>query len=202
MNPHAAQPVRRPTHAQRPAICRPGLVLLLACVGGLGLFTACSRTATDFSAVQASLVESSGCDWARQIRIGVPSFLFTVARAGLGFVDMDPEARAAIQTMRGLRLAIYERAAGTPDRAQMLQAADRAMSSRGWDRVVGVLDGRQLVAVFAPTGMKAGGNLELCVIVFDGDQLVFVSGRADPEPLVQVALRHVSAERERLISKR
>ena len=32
----------------------------------------------------------------------------------------------------------------------MLVAADSAMTARGWERVVGVMDGRDLVAVYLP----------------------------------------------------
>ncbi len=178
---------------------RTALVLGLFLAAGL---TACSRSGADFSNMQAAVVQESGCDWARQIRIGVPGVLFSVARAGLSFVDLEPEARAAIQTLRGLRVALYERASGTPDRPAMLAAADRAMKARGWSRVVGVLDRHDMVAVFAPDHLHEADALEVCVVVFDGNELVFVSGRANPAPLAELALRHFAAERDRLLAHR
>lgn len=178
---------------------RATLVLTLALAVVL---TACSKTGSDFSSMQSAVVQESGCDWARQIRFGVPGVLFSVARAGLSFVEIEPEARAALQTLRGLRVALYERASGTPDRTAMMVAADRAMQARGWSRVVGVLDRQEMVAVFAPDTLQQTRDLEVCVVVFDGNQLVFASGRANPAPLTELALRHFAAERDRLMAQR
>ena len=174
----------------------PSWVLSAALGVGLLLTVAgCSRPARDFSAVQAALIEHSGCEWQRTIRVGIPAGLFSVARWGLRFVDIEPEARAALDTMHGVRVAIHQLARGNADRAAMLAAADTALLPRGWDRVVGVLEQKEMVAVYLPARMKAGDLLELCVVVFDGEQLVLVSGRADPEPLVELALRHTAEQR-------
>ncbi|MCZ7637921.1 MAG: DUF4252 domain-containing protein [Verrucomicrobia bacterium] len=145
--------------------------------------------------MQAALIEHSSCEWQRTIRVGIPAGLFSVARWGLRFVDIEPEARAALDTMHGVRVAIYQRAHGDADRAAMLAAADTALSARGWERIVGVLERKEMVAVYLPGQMKAGDLLELCVVVFDGEQLVLVSGRADPEPLVELALHHTAEQR-------
>jgi len=163
----------------------------------VGLLTACSRPGTDFSAVRAEVIAQSGCDWARQIHIGVPSCLFTAVRLGISVADvgLEPEVKAALQTLGGLRVAVCQRAAGSPDLPAMLKTADGALARRGWDRVVGVLDRQELAAVYAPARTAPDGPLELYVIVWDGEQLVFVSGRARLEPLAEIALRHVTAAR-------
>jgi hypothetical protein len=38
----------------------------------------------------------------------------------------------------------------------MLAAADSAMTARGWERVVGVMDGKDLVAVYLPEMQRDG----------------------------------------------
>ena len=69
-------------------------------------FTGCSRGARDFRALQDSVVKESGCGWDREFRISVAPCLFGLARAGLSVVDLEPEVRAALETVRGVRIAI------------------------------------------------------------------------------------------------
>ena len=69
----------------------------------------------------------------------------------------------------------------------MLASADSAMTARGWERVVGVIDGRDLVAVYLPKKLSVH-RLKCCVLVFDGKEMVLVSAQGNPEPLVAYAL--------------
>lgn len=190
------EPARPPAApAARPRF--PSAAGLLCCLAVLGCVTACSRTGPDFGAVRAEVIERSGCDWARQIHVAVPSFLFTAVRMGTSIADfkLEPEVKAALQTMRGLRVAVCQRAGGSPDLPAMLEAADGALGRRGWEPVVRVLQRREMVAVYAPARLASEGPIELCVVVFDGDQLVLVSGRARLEPLAEIGLKHVAEAR-------
>lgn len=69
----------------------------------------------------------------------------------------------------------------------MLAAADSAMTARGWERAVGVADGRNLVTVYFPKKISVQ-RLKCCVMVFDGKELVLVSAQGNPEPLLEYAL--------------
>jgi hypothetical protein len=82
-------------------------------------------------------------------------------------------------------------ASGTPppERAAMLAAADSAMTARGWERVVGVMDGKELVAIYLPGEKVSVHRLQCCVLVFDGKEMVLVSVRGNPEPLLIYALK-------------
>jgi hypothetical protein len=120
--------------------------------------------------------------------------VFGLARMGLNFVELEPEAKAALETVRGARFALYQLAAGSADRGQLREAADRAMAREGWERVVGAFTGDACVLVYVPVDLKAHRDLELCVVVFDGRQLTFVSGRANPAPLTDLALGHLARE--------
>jgi hypothetical protein len=70
----------------------------------------------------------------------------------------------------------------------MLAAADSAMTTRGWDRVVGVMDGQDLVTVYLPAKNVSIHRLKCCVMVFDGEKMVLVSAQGNLEPLLKYAL--------------
>ena len=69
----------------------------------------------------------------------------------------------------------------------MLNAADKAMNSRGWERVVGVIDNEQMVAVFLPAKITSANRMKCCVAVLDDRKLIVVSAKADLQPLVELA---------------
>ena len=76
----------------------------------------------------------------------------------------------------------------------MLAASDAAMTARGWDRVVGVMDGPDLVTVYLPEKIASARRMKCCLMVFDGQEMVVVSARANLEPLLKYALAHQRAE--------
>lgn len=162
------------------------LVPLLA-VGGLVLGVASYfRQSSDMRGLRKALAQASDVEWRQHIGLNVGSVTLGLARAGLSFAPLEPEARTAIRTVRGVEVGIYELATGSksPDRVAMLAAADRAMNSRGWERVVGVLEKKEMVGVYLPTQLGSVHRVKACVVVFDGRQMVVVSARADLEPLL------------------
>jgi hypothetical protein len=88
-------------------------------------------------------------------------------------------------------VGIYRVTPGTPlpDRAAILAAADSAMTARGWQRVVGVMESRNLVAIYLPGKNISVHRLKCCVMVFDGKEMVLVSARGNLEPLLTYALK-------------
>lgn len=70
----------------------------------------------------------------------------------------------------------------------MLAAAGSAMIARGWQRVAGVLDRRNLVAIYLPTKNISVHRVKCCVMVFDGKEMVLVSARGNPDPILTYAL--------------
>jgi hypothetical protein len=124
-----------------------------------------------------------------------------VARGVLLFTQLDRDAQTALRAVHGVEVGIYELNAtsSAPDRAAMLDAADQAMNSRGWERVVAVLDGDDMIGVFLPTKMTAANRMKCCVVVLDGRQLVVVSARADLGPVLE-CLRNKSDWRAKLPS--
>ena len=158
-------------------------------LGGLALGVASYfHLSSDTRALRNELTRASGAEWRKQIGLNIGNMTLGVVRGGVLFTKLDPEAKTALQAVRGVEVGVYELDSTSipPDRAAMLNAADKAMSSRGWERVVGVLDGDDMVGVFMPTKIASPSQMKCCVVVLDGKQLVLVSARVNPQPLVEL----------------
>lgn len=132
----------------------------------------------------------SSPSWDERIELSVGPLTFGAVRAGLSFVELDPEPRAALQSIRGAEAGIYELRSGVtrPDRGQMLRAADEAMARRGWERLLVVATEGELVTAYVPSDNQPTANLRVCLAVFQGRQLVVVSARGNIESLLELAL--------------
>jgi len=160
-------------------------LLVAAVAGHLGV-------KRDAGTLRNTLMESSAGDWDRTIEVNVGAFTLNLARAALAFVDLDPDVRTALRAVRGAEVGVYQLrgdAKKHPDRAAMLLAADKAMAARGWDRVVGVVDGDELVAVYLPAQIRSPRDVKVCICVLDNEQLVVAAARSNVEPLVELAVR-------------
>jgi hypothetical protein len=155
----------------------------------------CFHLSSDTKALQNSLIKSSGVEWRQRIALNAGGLTLCAVRAGLSCVHLDAGARAALQSVRGAEVGVYQLPVGTksPDRATLLAATDAAMTARGWDRVVGVMDGGDLVTVYVPDKTASARRMKCCLMVFDGQEMVVVSARADLEPLLKYALAHQRA---------
>lgn len=159
------------------------LLLLVLTVG-------CFRPSGNTRALRDAVLAAAGDGWSREIELGVGPLTFSVARGGTRFLDLPDEARTVIRAMRGADVGVYRyEGAGRPKvGAAVLRAADRGMAERGWERVVAVLDGDESVSVYTPKEYEAGSQLRLSVVVVDGSEMVIVSARGNPEPLINLAL--------------
>lgn len=162
------------------------LLLLVLLVAGVA---SCFRLGSDARALRNGLIKSSGVEWRQQIALNAGRLTLGAVRAGLSCVKLDPGARAALQSVRNAGVGVYQLPSGTPppDRAAMLAAADSAMTARGWERVVGVMDGKDLVAVYLPEKNIPVHCLKCSVMVFDGEEMVLVSAQGNLEPLLKYA---------------
>jgi hypothetical protein len=188
MNPSSLPPRTRPS-ARRlwlwGLLATPLLLLILL---GAGV-ASCFRLGADARAVRNALIKASGVEWRPQIVLNAGRLTLGAVRAGLSCVRLDPAARAALQSVHAAEVGVYQLPAGKPppNRAAMLASADSAMAARGWERVVGVIDGRDLVAVYFPKEASVQ-RLKCCVLVFDGKEMVLVSAQGNPLPLATYAL--------------
>jgi hypothetical protein len=65
------------------------------------------------------------------------------------------------------------------------------MKARGWDRIVGVVERGQLVAVYWPSAKVSAANVTCCVLVFEGENLIVTSVHGNLEPLFELARQHL-----------
>lgn len=189
MNPSPAPPLIRPP-ARRQWFW-VGLALLLLPFVALGVIAlgvvSCFHLSSDTRALRNGLMKASAVEWRQKIGLNIHSVTLGVVRAGLSFAPLDSEARAAVQAVRGVEVGIYEPAPGMepPDCAAMLAVADNVLNARGWERLVGVVGGEELVGVYVPDKTVPARQVKCCVLVFDGRQMVLVSARAEVEPLLR-----------------
>lgn len=168
-----------------------GLVLItipLVALGGLAFGVASYfHLSTDTRALRNELTRASGAKWRQQIALNIGSMTLGAVRGGLSFAPLDSKAKAALRAVRGAQVGVYKMTSESnhPNSAAMLSVADGVMSARGWERVVGGLDGEQMVGVFLPAGITSASQMKCCVVVLDGRQMVVVSARADLEPLLK-----------------
>jgi hypothetical protein len=195
MNPPPASSVVRLPAKRFWLRCIPVALLLLAIVIVVEVVS-WFHLSSDTKALRNSLIKSSGVEWRQRIALNAGGLTLSAVRAGLSFVHLDAGARAALQSVRGAEVGVYQLPSGAkpPDRAAMLAAADAAMTARGWDRVVGVMDGRDLVTVYLPDKTASACRMKCCLMVFDGQEMVVVSARANLEPLLKYALARQRAE--------
>jgi hypothetical protein len=158
------------------------------------LLTGCFKISGDLQALRDGVIQATSADdWEQDIEVGVGALTFTAARAGLSFVDLPEEARSALSAARSAEVGIYRLHGDHKriDRAAMLAGSDKAMLRAGWDRLVGVVERDQLVAVYVPQKMRSLRNIQACVLVFNKHQMVLASARSNLEPLLDLALKRI-----------
>lgn len=148
--------------------------------------TGCFRVSSETQALRDAALELTDAD--EQIELGVGFFTVSLARFGTKFLELPPEAKLVMDAVDGAECSVYEIRGDRPDSAKVLARADKSMEKRGFDRIVGVANRDQLVAVYVPRSMKSSHNMHVSVLVLDRKQLVCVKARGDLEPLVQLAL--------------
>jgi hypothetical protein len=198
MNSPSTPPVIRSSSEYRWLWVLLAVFLLMPVALAIGI-ASYFRLSSDTRALRSGLIKASGAEWRQQFAFNVGGLTCGAVRSGLSFVNLNQEARAAAQTVRGVEVSILRLSSGErpPDRATMLGAADSAMNRRGWDRVVAVLDGDDMVAVYVSSKTTSCSRIECCVVVFDGEQMILASARANLQPLLDCVL-HEHGLREKI----
>ena len=168
---------------------RLGIAFVLALLS-VGL-TGCFKVSSDVGALRDSVMKSAAAQWDEKIEIGVGPITLYLARAGLAFVDLDPEARTALHAVRGAEVGVYKLREGHKElkRAVILSAADKAMASRGWDRMVAVINEREFVAIYVRNDARSTRNVRACLLTLNGEGMVVASARSNLEPLMEMAFK-------------
>ena len=169
------------------------VIALVGCYGVASVF----RLRSDTRALRDVALESLGGTCEKKIALHVGGLTTALARAASSFFAIPPEARAALEAVRRADVGVYkvQRHQSPAVRATILAAADQAMQTRGWTRVVGVLEKRDLVAVYLPSGSFSSQRMKCCVLVLDNPNLVIASAQGNAEPLLELVRAHLDLER-------
>src|SRR6185436_3131332 len=123
-------------------VCLP----LLCAMGVAGYF----RLGSETQALRGSLMNLTPGQWDKQFAVHVGSLTLGLVRIGSRFFKLPPEPRAVLDAVHTAEVGVYrlkpERS--SIDYATILVSADKAMRARGWERVVGVAERQELVAVY------------------------------------------------------
>ncbi|HTH48105.1 MAG TPA: hypothetical protein VMB21_11370 [Candidatus Limnocylindria bacterium] len=166
-------------------------------VGALALVVWSSlHVGSDVAALRRSVMPSTA-GWHKQVEVSVGWFPLLLAKAGLHFAPLPPEARIALRAARSGEVVVYERSSpgALPDQGDLLLKADETMRRRGWDRTVGVVDHDDLVAVYTPAGLDSARRMKACVLVLNRENFVIVSAAADLRPLMELIHEHPEWQR-------
>ena len=175
------------------------IVLLLLVLFGLPLLGAVGvasyfRLSSDTRALRRNVMTSVPGQWDTKVAVRIGWLTTGLVRECSQLVQLPPEPRAALDALRGVEVAVYElqQQPRKADYAAVLALADKTMTSRGWDRVVGVVEANQCVAIFVPQKKFSAQNSACRVLVLSERDLVIVSAHGDLTPLLDLASKHVA----------
>jgi hypothetical protein len=150
--------------------------------------TGCFRVSSETQALRDAALDSGFARADEKIEFGIGFFTVGLAKLASRYIDIPPEARTALSSLKQAECAVYEVHQRRDSLASVLREADKAMESRGCERLVGLIQDRQLVAVYVPRDMKSAHDVKASILILNGKQLVCATARADARDLVQLAL--------------
>jgi hypothetical protein len=156
--------------------------------------TGCFRVSSDTHALRDAALDSGFARAEEKIEFGVGFFTVGLAKLATHYIDIPAEARTALSSLKQAECAVYEVQQRRESLASILMEADKAMESRGCERLVGVIQARQLVAIYVPRDMNSAHDVKASVLVLDGNHLVCVTARANARDLMQLALDKLRVE--------
>ncbi len=153
----------------------------------------CFGLGSDAAALRESVVTSANPPIHRQAELKLGWVPLTLARLGLRLADLEPEARLALESVRGVEVGLY--GCGDADASRgatdILAAGDDAMRPRGWERVVGVIQEETVVGVYTRDNARDPDDLRFCVVVRHGDHLVLAAVQCRAGPLMEIVREHL-----------
>jgi hypothetical protein len=170
---------------------KPTKLLFTSFLAALVLTTSgCFRVSSDTRALRDAALESGFGVAEEKIEVGVGFFTVGLAKLATKFIDIPPEARLALSSLKNAECALYQVKQRHVSLAAILTRADEAMLARGCERLVGVIEDNQLVAVYVPR-QGSPKYLEASVLVLTGDQLVCATAEANASDLIELAMSKV-----------
>jgi hypothetical protein len=196
MNP-ASQPSRPLRRVARWLLIITGLCLAPFAILALVAISYVSLD-SDSAALRRQIMSATGPGWATKVQLNVGPVTIGAANLGLRFVkDRNIEdARFALSAVSHASVGVYERtsAFGSWSRGKLLATTDLAMGQRGWTRLVGVVDEKETVIIYAPQDLTTGKSLEVCLAVINDKQLVVAATKVNASALEELIRLHASGE--------
>lgn len=179
-------------------------LVLLPLVGLVGMAVSFLTLDRDAALLRREVMAASGRDWSTRGQGSVGGVTLWLVRQGLALVPRpeNAEARAALRAVNAVSVGVY-RPVGSAESwsgEQLFQRTDRAMSARGWTRVVAVNDRSTHVLVYLADDDVAPRRM--CVAVANGRELVVVSATLDAEALADLVARHARGGLEKVVGEK
>jgi len=159
------------------ALLSCAVLLVLGVVGVTGYF----RLSSDAVALRQSLMNEVNGSWHKRLVIHVGHLTTGFVRLCSRCVKLGPEPEAALASIRGAEVGIYN-LRDEPvalNAGLILAGADKTMSERGWERAVGVSKEQQLVAIYLPRRAFSIQQLKCCLLLYQHGDLVIASARGN-----------------------
>ncbi len=174
-----------------------GALPVLCVVGVTGYF----RLGSDAAALRQAVMTATPGTWHKKIALRLGGFTTGLLRQGSQLFNLPREARAALDAVHGGEVGIYrlQRDGGLPKRNGLLPRADKLMRARGWERLVGVIEHNQVVAIYLPREKMTSRRVQFCLFVFQEDDLIIASARGNLEPLLAIASEHLPQDYRRAL---
>ena len=142
------------------------------------------------SDLRVSFAESTDLKVKTKVQFSMGPGLLGLGRVVAGFIDEVPtEAKDAMKAIRRTSVGVYEldRVPTEAERLELFSAADSRLTAEGWSRIVSVHEGEQTVMIFMPKDAPEGEEIEICLTVCDGRDLVIISATTRTGPLIKLA---------------
>jgi hypothetical protein len=170
------------------------LVTALALGLGLGIASLLCQ-GRDTRALRACLLGEQKLAWRDRIIVNGGPLMFGAIRLVSRCLDLPPEARAGVASLRGAEVGVFRNCQVAPeDRPAALIKANETMVRRGWSRVVAVQSHGDSVVVYVREKGLGPRNLTCCVVVWNENELVVVQVKSEPEPLLKMVTERLHAE--------
>lgn len=142
---------------------------------------------SDARALRNGFLAGTDCSYRQRVAVNVGGATAGLVRYGARFFKAPPEALAGIEAFRGADVGVYRLGAGRrPDAETAFASMDQRMRDRGWDRVVGVTQDRQLVAVYLSRKTVSVDRVHCCFLVLQGDDLIVGSAKASLRSIMEL----------------
>jgi hypothetical protein len=148
---------------------------------------------SDAARLRDQIMAAAGGGWQTRVQLNLNPVVVGAVRGGLSCVrDLPDEARRALRVVRSASVGVFEqKREAAVRRGDFWRAADETMARRGWTRVVGVVDRREVVLIYVPDGSGRAKPSRVCLAVCNGRQLVVVAAAIRADALSDLVGREI-----------